>query len=112
MLGVQQTCCSDLPCPSLAIQRVALGLSGSVLNLRQHILLLAQLLCVVYNQILRSMWLTNPFSAHSDPGPWNQVQGSTCCFWDVHTFGVVLVAQRVEVQVAHAQWAQMSKGMV
>ena len=89
MLGVQRTRRLSVLWPSLAVQRVVFGLSGSVLNLRQHVLLLVQLLRVVCNQI---HVVDQPASAHSDSQ--NQVRGSTCCLWDVHAFRVVLVAEQ------------------
>jgi hypothetical protein len=107
MLGVQQKHRLSLLCPSLAVQQVVFGLSGSVLNLRQHVPLLLQPLRVVCDQI---HVVDQPASAHSDSH--NQVRGSTCCFWDVRAFGMALIAQRVEVQAGHVQWAQMSKGVV
>ena len=50
--------------------------------------------------------------ARSDSQNHWQVQSLSCCLWDVHTFRVALVAQRVEVQVNGVLWAQMSKGAV
>ena len=95
IFGIQQTRCSSLPCPSLAAQQAVFELSGSELNPMQHVLLLAQLLPAVCDQILAVDQLA---SVHLDS--WNhwQVRGLPCCIWDVHAFGVVLAAQRVEVQ--------------
>ena len=99
MFGVQQSHCLLLPYPSLAAQQVVSGLSVSVINPIQHVLQLGQLLLVVWDQIHVA---AQPVSAHSNF--WNrwQVQGLSCCIWDVHTFGVVLAAQKVEVQSGSA----------
>lgn len=95
MYGVQLTPCLFLLYPSLAAQQAVFGLSEYVQNLNptQHALLLAQLLPVVCGQILVVDRLA---SVHLDS--WRQ--GLPCYIWDVQAFGVVLAAQRVEVQVS------------